>query len=189
MSVMRAPEIPEIWADPDRVLTVEDMEDMPDGEFRYELDDGMLIVSPAPSLPHQIAVTQLTVVLSAACPPDLRVVMGPGVNTSKFQHWVPDLAVIRRQSQTPMFLADPPVLAVEVASPRTRVYDRGRKRDVYERFGIRSYWIVDLGQDKPSLTVLELRRGTYIEVARVAGEEAFSAVHPFPVTIVPAELR
>jgi hypothetical protein len=62
MSVMRAPEIPEIWADPDRMLTVEDMEDMPDDEFRYELDDGMLIVSPAPSLPHQIAVTQLAIV-------------------------------------------------------------------------------------------------------------------------------
>ena len=148
----------------------------------------MLIVSPAPSLPHQIAVTQLAVVLAAACPPGLRVVMGPGVNTSKFQHWVPDLAVIRKESETPMFLAEPPALAVEVASPRTRVYDRGRKRDVYERFGIRSYWIIDVGQDKPSLTVLELHRGKYAETARVAGEEEFSAVHPFPVTIVPAEL-
>jgi hypothetical protein len=45
MSVMRAPEA---WAD-DRVFTVEDMEDMPDDEFRYELDDGVLIVSPAPA--------------------------------------------------------------------------------------------------------------------------------------------
>ncbi|HEY2308135.1 MAG TPA: hypothetical protein VGI05_19855 [Streptosporangiaceae bacterium] len=48
MSVMRAPEVPEIWAQ-DRIFTVEDLEDMPDDEFRYELDDGMLIVSPAPS--------------------------------------------------------------------------------------------------------------------------------------------
>jgi len=87
-----------------------------------------------------------------------------------------------------MFLEEAPVLAVEVASPRTRVYDRGRKRDVYEAFGIRSYWIVDVGQDEPSLTVLELRRGKYTEVARVVGDEGFSAVRPFPVTIVPAEL-
>ena len=106
--------------------------------------------------------------------------MGPGVNTSKFQHWVPDLAVIRKESETPMFLADPPVLAVEVASPRTRVFDRGRKRDVCERFGIRSYWIIDVGQDKPGLTVLELRRGKYAETARVVGDEEFSAVHPSP---------
>jgi Uma2 family endonuclease len=188
MSVMRAPEVPEIWADPDRVLTVEDMEDMPDDEFRYELDEGMLIVSPAPSLPHQIAVTQLAVILSAACPPGLLVVTGPGVNISNFQHRVPDLTVIRRESVTPMFLEDPPVLAVEVASPRTRVYDRGRKRDVYERFGIRSYWIVDVGEGKPSLTVFELRRGRYTEAARVAGDEAYAAIRPFPVTIVPADL-
>jgi len=87
-----------------------------------------------------------------------------------------------------MFLAEPPVLAVEVASPRTRVYDRGRKRDVYERFGIRSYWIVDVGQDKPILTVLELYRGKYTEAARVVGDEAFNAIHPFPVTIVPTDL-
>ena len=188
MSVMRAPEVPEIWADPDRVFTVEDLEDMPDDEFRYELDDGMLIVSPAPSLPHQIAVTRLAVALNAACPPGLLVVTGPGVNINKFQHRVPDLVVMRTESITPMFMTDPPVLAVEVASPRTRVYDRGRKRDVYEGFGIPSYWIIDVGQELPILTVLELRRGKYTETARVTGDEAFHAVRPFPVTIVPADL-
>ena len=160
MSVMRATELPEIWTQ-DGMLTVEDMEDMPDDEFRYELDDGMLVVSPAPSLPHQIAVTRLAIILNAACPPGLLVVTGPGVNINKFQHRVPDLVVMRTESITPMFMTDPPVLAVEVASPRTRVYDRGRKRDVYEGFGIPSYWIIDVGQELPILTVLELRRGKY----------------------------
>ena len=46
MSVMT---IPEAWYVQDRTLTVEDMESMPDDEFRYELDDGVLIVSPAPN--------------------------------------------------------------------------------------------------------------------------------------------
>ena len=46
MSVMT---IPEAWYAQDRTLTVEDMENMPDDEFRYELDDGVLIVSPAPT--------------------------------------------------------------------------------------------------------------------------------------------
>ena len=187
MSVMRATEFPEIWAQ-DRMLTVEDMEDMPDDEFGYELDDGMLIMSPAPSLPHQIAVMRLAVVLNAACPPGLLVVPGPGVNINKFQHRVPDIAVIRTDSVTSMFLAEPPVLAVEVASPRTRIYDRSRKREVYEGFGIPSYWIIDVGQDTPSLTALDLRRGKYTETARVAGDEAFHAARPFPVTIVPADL-
>ena len=187
MSVMRATELPEIWTQ-DGMLTVEDMEDMPDDEFRYELDDGMLVVSPAPSLPHQIAVTRLAVALNAACPPGLLVVTGPGVNISKFQHRVPDLVIMRAESITPMFMTDPPVLAVEVASPRTRLYDRGRKREVYERFGIPSYWIVDVGQEEPSLTVFDLRRGKYTQTARVAAGEAFPAAKPFPVTIVPADL-
>jgi hypothetical protein len=46
---MDAMTIPDVWSGQDRALTVEDMENMPDDEFRYELDDGVLIVSPAPS--------------------------------------------------------------------------------------------------------------------------------------------
>jgi hypothetical protein len=41
MSVMTAPDV---WADQDRALTVEDMENMPDDEFRHELDDGVRAV-------------------------------------------------------------------------------------------------------------------------------------------------
>src|ERR1700689_3873408 len=84
--------VPDLWSGQDRVLTVEDMENMPDDEFRYELDDGVLIVSPAPSRLHQLAVTRLAVILSAACPAGLEVLAGVGVNISRFQHRVPDVA-------------------------------------------------------------------------------------------------
>ena len=57
---MDAMTIPDVWSGQDRALTVEDMENMPDDEFRYELDDGVLIVSPAPSTLHQLAVARLT---------------------------------------------------------------------------------------------------------------------------------
>ena len=89
---MDAMTIPDVWSGQDRTLTVEDMENMPDDEFRYELDDGVLIVSPAPSTLHQLAVARLTVILSAACPAGLVVLPGVGVNISKFQHRVPDVA-------------------------------------------------------------------------------------------------
>jgi Uma2 family endonuclease len=183
MSVMRAPEA---WAD-DRVFTVEDLEDMPDDGFRYELDDGVLIVSPAPSNLHQLAVSRLQMILGAACPPEFLVLSGPGVNISKFQHRVPDVAVIRTESFEEMFLVQRPVVAIEVASPRTRLYDLGRKKEVYERFGIRFYWIVEPG-GKPRLTVFELRRGRYVQTAEVFGRERLDVVRPFPVTVVPADL-
>src|SRR5260370_41382755 len=52
----------DFWSGQDGVFTVEDMDNMPDDEFRYELDDGVLIVSPAPSTLHQLAVTRLAVI-------------------------------------------------------------------------------------------------------------------------------
>ncbi len=70
--------VPDVWSGQDRMLTVEDMENMPDDEFRYELDDGVLIVSPAPSTLHQLAVARLTVILSAACPAEMVVLPGVG---------------------------------------------------------------------------------------------------------------
>jgi Uma2 family endonuclease len=185
MKVMTAPEV---WADQTRELTVEDMENMPDDEFRYELDDGVLIVSPAPSSLHQLAVLRLAQILDAARPPELVVLPGVGVNISRFQHRVPDVAVVRADSMDTVFQERPPVLAVEIASPRTRLYDRNRKKQVYEQFGIVSYWIVEPDRDKPELIVFELREGRYQEVARVGGDETFRAVLPFPVTVTPSEL-
>jgi Uma2 family endonuclease len=185
---MNAMTAPDVWSGQDRALTVEDMENMPDDEFRYELDDGVLIVSPAPSNLHQRAVTRLVTLLVTACPPEFEVLVGPGVNISRFQHRVPDVAVVRADSMDTLFQERPPVLAVEVASPRTRLYDRNRKKDVYEQFGVVSYWIVDPEPGKPELIVFELRDGRYQQIARVTGDEEFRAAAPFPVTVTPSAL-
>ena len=83
---MDAMTIPDVWSGQDRALTVEDMENMPDDEFRYELDDGVLIVSPAPSTLHQLAVARLTVILSAACPAGSVVLPGVGIRANRSCH-------------------------------------------------------------------------------------------------------
>jgi Uma2 family endonuclease len=185
---MNAMTAPDVWSGQDRALTVEDMENMPDDEFRYELDDGVLIVSPAPSSLHQLVVFRLAQILDAACPPEYLVLPGVGVNVNRYQHRVPDVAVVRADALDTVFVERPPALAVEVASPRTRLYDRNRKKEVYERFGVVSYWIVEPDPEAPELTVFEWSDGKYQQVARVAGDEAFRTGRPFPVTIIPAAL-
>ena len=179
---------PYLWSGQDRMFTVEDMENVPDDEFRYELDDGMLIGFPVASTLHQLAVARLTVILSAACPAELVVLPGVGVNITRFQHRVPDVAVVRVDPFDTLFQETPPELAVEVASPRTRLYDRNRKKDVYQSFGIPAYWIVEPDRDHPELTVFELREGSYEQTAHVTGDEEYRAVLPFPVSIVPSQL-
>jgi Uma2 family endonuclease len=187
MSVMSASrtELPD-----DRPLTVADLDLLPDDGNRYELDDGVLVVSPAPALKHQFVLGRLTVVLEAARPHDFIVLPGPGVEMSKYQYRIPDLVVVRIDSVgfEDVSVTKPPPLAVEIASPSTAMYDRNRKKDVYAGFGIASYWIVTPSLDKPALTAFELRRGRYSEIAYVTGDEVFAATRPFRVDVVPAAL-
>jgi Putative restriction endonuclease len=95
---------------------------------------------------------------------------------------------VRASSLETVFQETPPALVVEVASPRTRLYDRNRKKDVYQGFGISAYWIVEPDRDRPELTVFELRQGFYKQTAHVTGDEEYRAVLPFPVTIAPSQL-
>ncbi|HUZ53365.1 MAG TPA: Uma2 family endonuclease [Streptosporangiaceae bacterium] len=174
----------------DRPLTVEDLDLLPDDGNRYELDDGVLVVSPAPAINHQLVLARLTVLLEEARPAEFLVLPGPGVEMSKFQYRIPDLAVVHIDAIDidGKSVTNPPVLAIEIASPSTAIYDRNRKKEVYAGFGIASYWIVTPSLDKPRLVALELRRGSYREAAEVSGDEVFVAVRPFAVEIVPSAL-
>ncbi len=179
-------------ADPDRLLTVDDLEELyelrRDDDRTLELDDGILVVSPYAAKIHQLAVTKLSTVLIRGCPPNLEVLAGLGVNITRFQHRVPDIAVVIADSFDTLYQEEPPALVVEVSSPSTRLYDRNRKKDVYEGFGIPSYWIVEPDRERPRLIVFELREGKYELVAEVTGDEEFRAERPFPVTIRPSAL-
>ncbi len=174
----------------DRPLTVDDLDLLPGDGNKYELDDGLLVVSPASANMHQLVLHRLSVTLAGACPAAFLILPGPGLEMSRTHYRVPDLAVLRADD----FDADgksvtrSPVLAVEIASPSTALYDRNRKKDVYAGFGIESYWIVKPDLDKPSVTAFELRRGEYRVVAEVSGGDAFRPVRPFACEIVPASL-
>ena len=172
-----------------RPLTVQDLETMPDDGHRYELIDGTLIVTPAPSWPHQGVQVRLTTWLYERCPADLRVVAAPfEVQLAMDTAVQPDLIVTRFADLTRKNLPVPPLLAVEIRSPSTALIDRNLKRATYERFGIPSYWLVDPGPKEPALTVLELESGAYVERAIVAGEDSVDVTAPFEVRLSPWDL-
>lgn len=169
------------------VLTEDDLAAMPDDGHRYELLDGTLLVTPAPNVNHQRCVGALLALLRDARQSGHTVLLAPlDVRLSRTTVLEPDVLVARTADLTPARLEGPPLLAVEVLSPSTRHLDLGTKRLAYEAAGVPAYWLVD--PDGPSLTVLELDAGRYVERATVAGNEAFHATLPFAVTVVPARL-
>jgi Uma2 family endonuclease len=172
-----------------RPLTVEDLEAMPDDGHRYELIDGTLIVTPAPGWPHQGVQGCLFAWLYARCPRELRVVAAPfEVQLAMDTAVQPDIIVTRFTDLIRKNLPVPPLLAVEIRSPSTALIDRNLKRATYERFGIPSYWLVDPEPEHPTLTVLELESGAYVERAHVADDESVDVGAPFEVRLCPREL-
>lgn len=178
----------EPWPAAGQLFTVGDLDRMPDDGRRYELVDGVLIVSPAQQVPHQLVLAELIVVLHGACSPGLFVVPGPGVRMSADTELIPDLVVMRQDQLSAPRVTRPPLLAVEIQSPSTALFDLNTKKAVYERFSIGSYWVVVPDVDQPELMAFELRDGRYEQVAHVTGGQRFRAARPFSVDIVPARL-
>src|SRR5260370_40810866 len=80
------------WPAAGRPFTVDELDRMPDDGRRYELVDGVLIVSPAPSVPHQLVLTALIVSLEQARPSDVRVLPGPGGRMAIETELIPEVA-------------------------------------------------------------------------------------------------
>ena len=172
------------WSGP---FSRSDLESMPDDGHRYELIDGVLVVTPAPRWLHQRAVRKLVVLLDASCPPDREVLTAPfAVVLAEDTELQPDILVARVADLTDRGLPTAPVLAIEVLSPSTRRFDLHTKRARYEAAATPSYWVVD--PDEPSLTAWDLVDGRYIQQAHVAGDESYDARLPFLVRVTPRAL-
>lgn len=123
---------------------------LPEGTLA-ELIDNVIYMSPSPISRHQIILNKINVQLynyldknkfgtvylapldvyldeeSNALQPDISVVLNNGkarVDENGFIHGAPDLIV-------------------EILSSGNREYDLVKKKNLYERFGVKEYWVVD----------------------------------------------
>jgi len=169
-------------------FTVDDLEEMPDDGRRYELIDGVLVVSPAARPRHQIAADRLGDVLKRASPPDLIVIPSPiDVERGPRTCLEPDLVVVRKAD---LDLDDAfrktPVLVVEVVSPSSLDFDLGLKSRAYARMGVPHYWV--LHPRAHWVRVHELDGDAYQLVAHAAGGETCEVERPFAVRFQPGDL-
>ncbi len=126
--------------------TVHEIESWPDDGNRYEVLDGMLLVTPSPSMPHQLVASELAHVLAELLGPWPAIrVSAPGVIVLRPKTQLePDILVFRPgPGRLSWERAAAHLLAVEVMSRSTRVYDRLYKRPAYLALGVEEAWRVD----------------------------------------------
>ena len=131
-------------------ITWRDAQLMPEDGKRYEAIDGELYVTAAPSRRHQWVSGQLGHELHRLLqdPGHGWVYHAPiGVEFPATQEGVqPDLIFVSRSNAERLVdegIRGAPDLVVEILSPSTRERDRTIKRKLYERQGVRGYWVVD----------------------------------------------
>jgi Uma2 family endonuclease len=164
-------------------LTYRDYAALPDDGRRYQILDGELFVTPAPGTRHQIISMRLSTQLHAhvtaqglglvlAAPADVIL-----ADTSIVQPDIVFVATDRQAVVSARGIEGAPTLGVEILSPTTADVDRRRKRDLYARYGVPYYWIVDA--DARVIEMYRLTAGGYEPLARPAGATLVAA-EPFP---------
>ncbi len=130
----------------------------------YQLIEGKLVMTPAPNPEHQMVLANIfdslrmftkNIGLALCAPVDVFL-----DDENAFQ---PDLIFISRENLGIIKedgIYGPPDLVIEILSPSTAHYDLREKFRVYERSGVKEYWIVD-----PGMKIVEIYRN---------GEKGFS---------------
>ncbi len=133
-------------------LTVQELWALFPGEYhvRHELIGGEHFVTPTPVTRHQLLVGRLSfeIELYLRAHPGIGQLFGVPLDVVLSAHDVvePDLILIASDQMeilTPKNVQGAPALVIEVLSPSTRRRDLGIKRELFNRGGVREYWIVD----------------------------------------------
>ena len=162
-----------------RELTRAELEALPDDGWRHELVDGALIMTPAPSLRHQVVVGRLHLLLEASRPADLMVLFAPfDVTLADDSVLQPDLSAGQARGLHRQELRGDAAAGRGGPLPEHAHHRPPPEAARYEAAGCPSYWVVD--PDVPSVTAWELRDGSYVEVGRAVDDEELAARPALP---------
>ncbi len=148
---------------------------LPEGTLA-ELIDGVIYMSPSPVRPHQrivsLLLARITVFveendLGEAYVAPFDVYLDEEMNAVQ-----PDIVFVSKKR---LSVIDPvghihgvPDLTVEVLSPGNKRYDQEKKKELYERFGVQEYWIID--PSTKEAIGYTLQNGKYVEFFKDSGK-------------------
>ena len=129
-------------------------------EKRYEIMEGELFMVPAPDFYHQIVSGNIEFPLMEFVKKrNLGIVVDAPVDVVLSSEDVlqPDILFITRERRhiiTKKNVSGAPDLVIEILSPSTQERDKLVKRDIYSKYGVKEYWIVDpVGKNIEVMTI------------------------------------
>ena len=147
-------------------------ESLPEGTL-CQLVNNNLVMSPAPVNAHQVVLNkinfQLLCFLEVTEIGEVRIAPYD-VHFSKRNIFQPDIIFIANENLHKVEskgLAGVPDLVVEILSPGTAHVDMGEKRNVYEQYGVKEYFIVDPATK--TVTPLILQGREFVEMETTTG--------------------
>jgi Uma2 family endonuclease len=167
-----------------RRWTYEDLQRLPEDGKRHEIIDGEHFVMSAPGFRHQAVLGRLFLAIGnhlAARPSLGQALLGPfDIVFTLFDVVEPDLLFIaadQRGILNDKNASGAPALVVEILSTSIRRHDERTKRQLYERGGVREYWIID--PDRESVAVHRRTDGGALSrVANVARQDGTKLTTP-----------
>ena len=163
---------------------------IPDDGHNYELIDGVVTMTPSPAPKHQAVLMEITTQIgmflrdhaTGQALPEIDVHLGEGPTGGDLVYR-PELVFIRteRLPEIDDRVVGAPDLVVEIISRGSRRFDSETKKDDYERFGVREYWLIDPEQE--SMTFFRLVGGRYIEVPPIGNTFPSEAIRGFTLDL------
>lgn len=149
------------------LITFDEYRELASNEIQYELFNGVVLMSPSPSLKHQL--------LSGKLQSELRlkkrnctVVQAYGYRFAADTYLIPDISVMCDSDEFP-------VIVMEILSPGNAFNDRKYKLYAYKEYGIKEYWIID-----PENTVFTVHTFTHDTLTTYTiGQTAKSLILPW----------
>lgn len=129
--------------------TSQDLHRLPEEVIRYELWNGELLIGPAPTMRHHEIVRRLMKLFALLDPDDkLGRLYAASADVVFSDRWVyqPDLffvAADRLDIIKSRHVSGAPDLCIDILAPSTTAWIAARRRRVYERFGVKEYWLVN----------------------------------------------
>jgi len=155
--------------------------ELPDDGNRYEVIEGELYVSPAPTRRHQELSKRLEYHLYRWAEVEGRrgeVFYAPfDVILADDTVLQPDLIYVREERRdrfSERGLEGAPDLVVEILSPSTRARDRGLKRETYARHGVSELWLVD--PEANAVEVFRLDGGRLVLAGRFGPQDRLESL-------------